>query len=49
MTLAIETVGLTKWYGKRRGIMDVDLHIQEGEVFGFLAPTARARPRPSAC
>ena len=43
MTLAIETVGLTKWYGKRRGIMDVDLRIEEGEVFGFLGPNGAGK------
>jgi ABC-2 type transport system ATP-binding protein len=43
MTLAIETVGLTKWYGRRRGILDVDLGIEEGEVFGFLGPNGAGK------
>lgn len=33
---AIETVGLTKFYGETRGIEDLDLRVEHGEVFGFL-------------
>jgi ABC-type lipopolysaccharide export system ATPase subunit len=40
MTAAVEAAGLTKWYGKRRGILDVDLSVEEGEVFGFMGPLA---------
>jgi ABC-2 type transport system ATP-binding protein len=32
----ILTSRLTKWYGKSRGILDVDLEVRQGEVFGFL-------------
>ncbi len=32
----ISTHGLTKFYGKNRGIIDVDLLIKEGEIFGFI-------------
>ena len=35
---AIETRGLTKDYGLGRGIFDLDLAVNEGEVFGFLGP-----------
>ncbi len=35
-TPAIETVGLTKFYGRTRGIEGLDLRIEAGEVFGFL-------------
>ena len=38
MQAAIKTEGLTKTYGKNRGIRDVDLEVVEGEVFGFLGP-----------
>ncbi len=48
MTAIIEAERLTKSYGSHRGIIDVDLEIQEGEVFGFLGPTVPARRRPSA-
>lgn len=33
---AIETKGLTKFYGKTRGIEDLDLTVEAGEIFGFL-------------
>ena len=32
---AIETKGLTKYYGKARGIVDVSLCVEEGDFFGF--------------
>jgi len=34
----IETRGLSVFYGKHRGILNVDLKIDKGEVFGFLGP-----------
>lgn len=34
----IETKQLTKYYGKSRGIIGVDLAIEEGEIFGFIGP-----------
>jgi hypothetical protein len=36
MVAVIETDGLTKFYGRSRGIWLVDLEVNEGEVFGFL-------------
>jgi ABC-2 type transport system ATP-binding protein len=39
----IETVGLTKSYGRRRGIVDVTLTVGEGEVFGFLGPNGAGK------
>ena len=30
---AIHTSGLTKYYGKKRGIEGLDLEVREGEVF----------------
>ena len=32
----IETKGLTKDYGKGRGIFDIDISVHRGEVFGFI-------------
>ena len=32
----IETKKLTKYFGKSRGIIDVDLEVREGEIFGFI-------------
>jgi ABC-2 type transport system ATP-binding protein len=43
MRAAIETEGLTKWYGKHRGIRHVDLVVEEGEVFGFLGPNGAGK------
>jgi ABC-2 type transport system ATP-binding protein len=43
MTTAIETKGLTKDYGAGRGIFDLDLGVNEGEVFGFLGPNGAGK------
>src|SRR5512142_1019641 len=43
MTRIIETEKLTKWYGKSRGIVDVDLSVAQGEVFGFLGPNGAGK------
>ncbi len=43
MGTVIETSGLTKAYGKDRGIKDVDLTVREGEVFGFLGPNGAGK------
>ncbi len=43
MTHVIEASGLTKWYGKRRGILDVDFTVEPGEVFGFLGPNGAGK------
>lgn len=40
---AIETHKLTKYYGKSRGIIDVDLSIKQGEVFGFIGPNGAGK------
>jgi len=39
----IETKKLTKYYGKSRGIVDLDLTIEEGEVFGFIGPNGAGK------
>src|SRR3954471_14080610 len=44
MTAAvIRTEALTKSYGPHRGIVDVDLEVGEGEVFGFLGPNGAGK------
>ena len=43
MPPVIETQALTKSYGKYRGIVDVDMVVQEGEVFGFLGPNGAGK------
>ena len=40
---AIHMEGLTKYYGKIRGIEDVNLDVQKGEVFGFLGPNGAGK------
>jgi ABC-2 type transport system ATP-binding protein len=42
-TPAIETVGLTKFYGETRGIEDLDLRVEQGEVFGYLGPNGAGK------
>ncbi|GAB7013042.1 ABC transporter ATP-binding protein [Halolamina salina] len=40
---AIRTDGLTKYYGDVRGIEDLSLSVEEGEVFGFLGPNGAGK------
>ncbi len=39
----IETEKLTKFYGAHRGIVDVDLAVEQGEVYGFLGPNGAGK------
>src|SRR5512146_719029 len=43
MSAIIQTEKLTKSYGPARGIIDVDLQVNEGEVFGFLGPNGAGK------
>jgi len=40
---AIETKKLTKYYGTSRGIVDVDMTVVEGEIFGFIGPNGAGK------
>ena len=40
---AIETRGLTRYYGRTIGIDDLDLTVERGEVFGFLGPNGSGK------
>jgi ABC-2 type transport system ATP-binding protein len=40
---AIETTKLTKFYGKSRGIVDVDMTVAESEIFGFIGPNGAGK------
>jgi ABC-2 type transport system ATP-binding protein len=40
---AIETNSLTKFYGKSRGIIDLNLRVKEGEIFGFIGPNGAGK------
>lgn len=43
MSAVIETKKLTKYYGKARGIIDVDLNVEQGEIFGFIGPNGAGK------
>jgi ABC-2 type transport system ATP-binding protein len=43
MTAVIQTERLTKSYGAHRGIIDLDLDVQPGEIFGFLGPNGAGK------
>ncbi len=40
---AIETQKLTKYYGKHRGVVDLDLRVKEGDFFGFIGPNGAGK------
>lgn len=40
---AISTENLTKYYGKKRGIIDVSLEVDEGAVMGFIGPNGAGK------
>ena len=39
----IETKKLTKYYGKSRGVTELDLNVEEGEFFGFIGPNGAGK------
>ncbi|MCJ7625729.1 MAG: ABC transporter ATP-binding protein [Anaerolineaceae bacterium] len=39
----IEINNLTKYYGKARGIIDVSLKVEDGEIFGFIGPNGAGK------
>ena len=39
----IKTENLTKYYGKARGIIGLDLSVQQGECFGFIGPNGAGK------
>ncbi len=41
--MVIQTNKLTKFYGSSRGILDIDLSVGSGEVFGFLGPNGAGK------
>lgn len=40
---AIKMINLTKYYGKSRGIIDLNLSVEEGEFFGFIGPNGAGK------
>lgn len=43
MDNVIEIRGLSKSYGKARGVIDVNLSVREGDIFGFLGPNGAGK------
>jgi ABC-2 type transport system ATP-binding protein len=43
MSTVIKTEKLTKYYGKSRGIVDVDMEVNEGEIYGFIGPNGAGK------
>ncbi len=43
MSSVVEIKNLTKSYGKNRGVIDVSLSIDEGDIFGFLGPNGAGK------
>lgn len=39
----INVSGLTKYYGKARGIVDVSFSVEKGEIFGFIGPNGAGK------
>ena len=43
MPAAIDTSGLSKDYGRGRGLFDLNLQVEEGEVLGYLGPNGAGK------
>ena len=43
MMNAIQTDGLTKFYGRSQGIIELDLEVHEGEFYGFIGPNGAGK------
>jgi ABC-2 type transport system ATP-binding protein len=49
MATVIECFGLTKYYGKHRGIEDLSFSVEQGETFGFLGPNGAGKTTTIRC
>ncbi len=47
--IKIKIKGLTKYYGKTRGIENLDLEVKSGEIFGFLGPNGAGKTTTIRC
>ncbi len=43
MAAVVEIQGLTKRYGTQRGVEDLDIAVEAGEIFGFLGPNGAGK------
>ncbi len=43
MSVPVRLSGVTKSYGKARGVIDLDLEVRAGEVFGYLGPNGAGK------
>ncbi len=43
MTAVVRAEQLTKFYGRHRGILNLDLEVAEGEIFGYLGPNGAGK------
>src|SRR3989337_2469719 len=43
MDTAIRTERLTKSYGRQRGVVELDLEVEQGEIFGYLGPNGAGK------
>ncbi len=41
--MTIETMNLSKYYGPVRGIVDINLRVEEGEVYGLIGPNGAGK------
>lgn len=46
---AIKTTGLTKQYGKNRGIAGIDMRVEQGDFFGFIGPNGAGKSTTIRC
>ncbi|MGV8083023.1 MAG: ABC transporter ATP-binding protein [Coriobacteriia bacterium] len=46
---AISTNGLTKFYGRNRGVEDLTMHVPRGAVYGFLGPNGAGKTTTIRC
>lgn len=46
---AIETFGLTKYYGRRRGLEDLTIKVPIGSIYGFLGPNGAGKTTMIRC
>ena len=46
---AIEIHNLTKSYGKNRGVINLDLTVKKGDIFGYLGPNGAGKSTTIRC